>query len=895
MNRIITLCTLFCIVLFNTLVNAQNNVGIGTTTPNSSAVLDITATGKGLLIPRMTLANRPASPATGLIIYQTDNTPGFYYYNGTSWVMLSSGSLSGSGTISQIPFFTNSNTISGSNNFLWDNTGNKITINGLNDGTPAAGFSNWISGNFGGSGGNRVVMGVQNGEATIGGHNNTLTGWADLVLQPANQGNIGIGKNSPTVKLDVEGDIKSSATVTANNVVTTNITANNVSSNKVITGTNLTPLSANAALEINTTTGALLLSRLSTTERDALANPINGMIIHNITTNTLDIYSLGRWRSILFNDQSANPTESLTFNYTGTVQTFTVPDGVTSLQVELNGAQGGVANTNSTPPYTPASGGLGGKVTATLTVTPGQVLHLYVGGSPGASFNGGFNGGGNAGVSNYNFGRYYAGGGGGGATDIRIGGNNLTDRVIVAGGGGGSSWNSNGGGLGGGLTGGTSDNVATGGSQTAGGNNGGSLGIGASCVGFGSNGSGVGGGGAGYYGGGTNCITSPNATAGGGGGGSSFTDPTLCNNVVHTQGIVSGNGSIIITYQTARQSPYLDGSNFSNIALSALPNTITAQGNSFNGNNQLVQLNASGELPAINATNLTNINATNIASGTLSDNRLSSNVTLQGNNFNGNNQLVQLNNSGQLPAIDASQLSNINATNVTSGTLTTNYGGTGTNSTFTQGSIVFVGNSGVYNQNNNKLFWNNTNHQLGVGTTGTNATITANSTNTGSGYTDWITINAGAQTGDRLVGGLLNGTAAIGAHNNNLTDWSNLVINPSSTHSVHVGAEPNTNPIVYNSSLTGNINRNLVVNGSIRQGYYGTSVSVNANTAITITWTHNLGYNPIVMNSLDQTLGSNMSYCTVTTQHIDNNTTQFIIRNLGSNNATGALRWILVW
>ena len=64
------------------------NIGIGTPTPHASAQLDITAANKGLLIPRMALANRPASPATGLLIYQTNSTPGFYYYDGSSWVAL---------------------------------------------------------------------------------------------------------------------------------------------------------------------------------------------------------------------------------------------------------------------------------------------------------------------------------------------------------------------------------------------------------------------------------------------------------------------------------------------------------------------------------------------------------------------------------------------------------------------------------------------------------------------------------------------------------------------------------------------------------------------------------------------------------------------------------------
>ena len=62
-------------------------VGVGTTTPDASSALDITSTTKGLLIPRMTETQRDAisSPATGLMIYQTDGTVGFYYYNGSSW------------------------------------------------------------------------------------------------------------------------------------------------------------------------------------------------------------------------------------------------------------------------------------------------------------------------------------------------------------------------------------------------------------------------------------------------------------------------------------------------------------------------------------------------------------------------------------------------------------------------------------------------------------------------------------------------------------------------------------------------------------------------------------------------------------------------------------------
>lgn len=69
------------------------SVAINTTgtTANNSAMLDIASTSKGMLIPRMTAAQKTAIaiPATGLLIYQTDGSAGFYYYSGTAWMQLS--------------------------------------------------------------------------------------------------------------------------------------------------------------------------------------------------------------------------------------------------------------------------------------------------------------------------------------------------------------------------------------------------------------------------------------------------------------------------------------------------------------------------------------------------------------------------------------------------------------------------------------------------------------------------------------------------------------------------------------------------------------------------------------------------------------------------------------
>ncbi len=60
-------------------------------TPDASAMLDVKSTTKGLLVPRMTQAQRTAiiAPASGLLVYQTDNPAGFYYYGGAGWFRLS--------------------------------------------------------------------------------------------------------------------------------------------------------------------------------------------------------------------------------------------------------------------------------------------------------------------------------------------------------------------------------------------------------------------------------------------------------------------------------------------------------------------------------------------------------------------------------------------------------------------------------------------------------------------------------------------------------------------------------------------------------------------------------------------------------------------------------------
>jgi len=88
------LSSLLILILFALQIIEAQNVGINATgnNPDNSAMLDVQSTDKGMLIPRMTEAQRDAIalPATGLMIFQTDATAGFYYYNGTAWTAVGS-------------------------------------------------------------------------------------------------------------------------------------------------------------------------------------------------------------------------------------------------------------------------------------------------------------------------------------------------------------------------------------------------------------------------------------------------------------------------------------------------------------------------------------------------------------------------------------------------------------------------------------------------------------------------------------------------------------------------------------------------------------------------------------------------------------------------------------
>lgn len=168
---------IICILFFTISVSSYAQVGVGTTNPHASSALDVTSTTAGLLAPRMTQAQRNAiaSPATGLLIYQTDSTPGFYYYTGSAWV----------------PFGSSG----------WALTGNAATTAGTN------------------------FVGTTDAQDLVLKANNTEG------LRVKTDGKIGIGTTAPSSKIHITGTTVPGVTGGTSNLINQNFSSYSVTQN----------------------------------------------------------------------------------------------------------------------------------------------------------------------------------------------------------------------------------------------------------------------------------------------------------------------------------------------------------------------------------------------------------------------------------------------------------------------------------------------------------------------------------------------------------------------------------------------------------------------------------------------------------------------------------------
>ena len=202
---------------------------------------------------------------------------------------------------------------------------------------------------------------------------------------------------------------------------------------------------------------------------------------------------------------------SVTYSYTGSMQTFKAP-AAGSYRLSCYGAPGGGQNR----PGDSLPGGRGSMVRGELKLKKGEILYLYVGGSGSGGGRcshgspsgnaGGFNGGAASGYDERqlgNHGRYWTHGSGGGATDIRLGGTAVGNQILVAGGGGGANKE---------TSGSSADNNSYNGRRLYGSEEGG---------------------GGGYYGGSAHC------------GGSSYADTARLSGIIYQNG-GSSEGRIVI-------------------------------------------------------------------------------------------------------------------------------------------------------------------------------------------------------------------------------------------------------------------------------------------------------------------------------------------------------------
>ncbi len=178
--------------------NAQIAINSSGNSPDNSAMLDVSTTTSGVLIPRMTQAQRDAinggSPATGLMIYQTDGTKGFYYYDSTQWKIFSSSDYNwklegNSGT-------TNTTNFIGTT----DNIPLSFRVNNTNAG--------WIDYTL-----KNTFFGYNAGKTTTGGMYNTAYGYN--ALKSVNNGNYNTAIGAYALSENTDGNYNTALGVSA--------------------------------------------------------------------------------------------------------------------------------------------------------------------------------------------------------------------------------------------------------------------------------------------------------------------------------------------------------------------------------------------------------------------------------------------------------------------------------------------------------------------------------------------------------------------------------------------------------------------------------------------------------------------------------------------------------
>ena len=301
-------------------VSVKAQVGIGTPTPDASAMLDITSplNNRGLLIPRMASAQRTAiaSPAEGLMVYQTDAPVGFYFIKSGVWTPLVGGSAwSLTGTVDNLHFIGTTDNVlfnigvnnqkagridpssSSRNTFYGYQAGNAITTGGIyNTGT---GFEALLSNTTGTA---NTGIGFSALVYNTTGIDNTATGFKVLYSNTTGNNNTALGRAALYGNTTGNNNIAIGHSAGFNSTGSNNVFLgyqagfNETGSGKLYIANSDTP---SPLIGGDFSTGTVTInSLLSLTPTTTPASPVKGMIYFDSTTNKLRCYDGTVWNNL---------------------------------------------------------------------------------------------------------------------------------------------------------------------------------------------------------------------------------------------------------------------------------------------------------------------------------------------------------------------------------------------------------------------------------------------------------------------------------------------------------------------------------------------------------------------------------------------------------------------
>ncbi|QQX76816.1 MULTISPECIES: hypothetical protein [Aequorivita] len=278
----LSICSLFLMLSFNTFAQ----VGIGTTSPDSGSILDISSTNKGVLLPRIDIANlNSLSPLTsgaeGMLVYNTNTStgPGFVFWNGSSWTPVGDGN----GTDA------------------WGRTGNTGTIPGTGAGQNYLGTSNSQD----------LVIATDGAER----------------MRVLSNGNVGIGVNNPRTSLDIEGalSLREGAIITLSNGNNTNISLGTTPHSIYRINGPTSAFTINSIVPINNSDGQLITLINNTNQLMTLSHNSGGSGANRINVpGATDLILRGQYASVTL-QYNTNYNRWVVLNEVNHIETFYGP------------------------------------------------------------------------------------------------------------------------------------------------------------------------------------------------------------------------------------------------------------------------------------------------------------------------------------------------------------------------------------------------------------------------------------------------------------------------------------------------------------------------------------------------------------------------------------------